>query len=77
MSDHQHRVDKSISQTNYFEKGAALTCPDSKYVWILQRNLSLCIFSKLVHREFLWKNWFLHHRCWCMNLTNLAFLIGV
>jgi hypothetical protein len=36
-----HRVDKSVRRTNYFDKGTAVTCPDSKYGWILRRILSL------------------------------------
>lgn len=36
-----HRVDKSVKRTNYFDKGAAITSPDSKYRWIFERILPL------------------------------------
>jgi hypothetical protein len=36
-----HRVDKSVKRTNYFDKGTAVTSPESTYGWILQRILGL------------------------------------
>lgn len=35
------RVDKSVNRTNYFDKGPAITSPESKYSWIFERIRSL------------------------------------
>lgn len=35
------RIDKSVNRTNYFDKGANVTSPDSPYGWIFERIRAL------------------------------------